>query len=153
MAKRTVGDIEKIWGHVEGVKKLSDRVVGVGPFGVGLDGLVTWVPILGTVYSVGAGGWLLYLATQARATPGTLARMAAYLGLDVATSEIPIAGDIVDFLFPGHLMAARALQKEMEATHWVEDSEAAAKAAGRHEENLAHVNAQGNLRRLVYLHD
>ena len=33
MAKRTVGDIEKIWSSVEGIKKLSDRVIGVGPIG------------------------------------------------------------------------------------------------------------------------
>ncbi|RZJ03428.1 MAG: DUF4112 domain-containing protein [Brevundimonas sp.] len=153
MAKRTVGDIEKIWGHVEGVKKLSDRVVGVGPFGIGLDGLVTWVPILGTVYSVGAGGWLLYLASQAKATPGTLARMAGYLGVDVATSEIPLVGDVVDFLFPGHLMAAKALQKEMEATHWVEANEAEARVSGDHETHLEHLKRNPKLRRIVYLHD
>ena len=35
MARRTIGDIEKIWTNVEGVKKLSDRTVGIGPFVVG----------------------------------------------------------------------------------------------------------------------
>ena len=59
MARRSVADIEKIWSNVEGVKKLSDRVIGLGPFGVGLDGLVTWIPGLGIIYSVGAGAWLL----------------------------------------------------------------------------------------------
>ena len=37
MARRTIGDIEKIWTNVEGVKKLSDRAIGIGPFGIGLD--------------------------------------------------------------------------------------------------------------------
>jgi len=62
MAKRSIGDIEKIWSNVEGIKKLSDRAVGFGPFGVGLDGLLTWIPVVGTVYSVGASGWLLRFA-------------------------------------------------------------------------------------------
>ena len=110
MARRTIGDIEKIWTHVEGVKKLSDRAVGIGPFGIGLDGLLTWVPVVGTVYSVGAAGWLLVQAARAKASPGTVARMLGYLGLDSVTTAvgevIPFAPDVVDFFFPGQLMAA-----------------------------------------------
>ena len=46
MAKRSIRDIEKIWSNVEGVKKLSDRVIGFGPFGLGLDALLTWIPVV-----------------------------------------------------------------------------------------------------------
>ena len=56
---RSIRDIEKIWSNVEGVRKLSDRAVGVGPFGIGMDGLLTWIPWVGDVYTVGAGGWLM----------------------------------------------------------------------------------------------
>ncbi|MGQ3112609.1 MAG: DUF4112 domain-containing protein, partial [Brevundimonas sp.] len=77
MAKRSIADIEKIWSNVEGVKKLSDRVVGVGPFGVGLDGLLAFVPGVGALYTVGAAGWLLNQAVKAKATPATLAQMGA----------------------------------------------------------------------------
>ena len=55
MARRSITDIEKIWSNVEGIKKLSDRVIGIGPFGIGMDGLLTWVPVVGTVYTVGTG--------------------------------------------------------------------------------------------------
>lgn len=159
MARRSVADIEKIWSNVEGVKKLSDRTVGIGPFGIGLDGLLTWIPVVGTVYSVGASGWLLLQAARARATPGTLARMIGYLGLDSATSaagEIPLVGfaaDAIDFFFPGHLLAARALQKDIESTHWVEANEGEARASGAHEGHLADMRANPKLRRIVYLHD
>ncbi len=159
MARRTIGDIEKIWSNVEGVKKLSDRAVGIGPFGIGLDGLLTWIPVVGTVYSVGAAGWLLVQAMNARATPGTVVRMLGYLGLDTATSvagEVPfvgIAGDAIDFLFPGHLMAAKALQKDIESTHWVEASEREARASGAHDRHVADMRGKPGLRRVVYLHD
>ena len=153
MARRSVADIEKIWSNVEGVKKLSDRVIGLGPFGVGLDGLVTWIPGLGIIYSVGAGAWLLVQAARARAMPGTLLRMVGYLGVDAATSEVPLAGDFVDFLFPGHLMAARALQKDIESTHWVEANEREARAGGAHEGHVADMRRNPKLRRIVYLHD
>ena len=152
MAKRSIGDIEKIWSNVEGVKKLSDRAVGIGPFGVGLDGLLTFIPIAGLVYSVGAGGWLLVQASRAKASPATMARMLAYIGLDSATSEVPVIGDAIDFLFPGHLMAAKALQKDIQSTHWVEANERDAKASGAHEGHLEAMRAAGR-RRVVYLHD
>jgi hypothetical protein len=43
--------------------------------------------------------------------------MGVYLVADSATSEVPFIGWAVDTLFPGHLMAAKALQKDIEARH------------------------------------
>ena len=153
MAKRAIRDIEKIWSNVEGVKKLSDRIIGIGPFGFGLDALLTWVPVVGTVYTVGTGGWLVLQALRAKASPATLARMAAYMAIDTATGSVPIAGDVVDTFFPGQLMAAKALQKEIERTHWVEDSEANARATGDHDLHLETLRNDKKLKRIVYLHD
>ncbi len=159
MARRSVADIEKIWSNVEGVKKLSDRVVGVGPFGVGLDGLLTWIPVVGSVYSLGASGWLLVQAVRAKATPATLARMFGYLGLDgviTLTGEVPllsIAPDLLDVVFQGHLLAAKALQKDTETTHWVEANERQARASGAHDGHVADMRLNPKLRRIVYLHD
>lgn len=153
MARRSIRDIENIWSNVEGVKKLSDRVIGIGPFGLGLDAMLTWVPVVGTAYTVGTGGWLMLQAVRAKATPATLARMGAYMAIDTATGTVPIAGDIVDTFFPGQLMAARALQKHIESTHWVEDTEANARASGDHEMHEARVQNDQTLKRIVYLHD
>jgi hypothetical protein len=156
MANRSLRDIEKIWSNVEGIKKLSDRVIGIGPFGVGMDGLLTWVPVVGTAYSVTVAGWLLLQGARAKASPATLARMAAYLGLDSATTVvgevIPFAPDVVDFFFQGHLLAAKALQKDIESTHWVEARERDARAAGDHDGHVAEMRSQKK-RRIVYLHD
>lgn len=105
------------WRNAERIKKLSDRLVGVGPFGLGIDGVLAWVPVAGPVYSVGAGALLIHEAVKAGAAPRTLARMSAYLLLDSASSGVPILGWAVDTLFPGHAMAARALQKDIEARH------------------------------------
>jgi len=159
MARRTIGDIEKIWTDVEGVKKLSDRAIGIGPFGIGLDGLLTWVPVVGTAYTLGAAGWLLIQAARVKASPATVFRMLGYLGLDsltTAVGEVPFLDfvpSVVDVLFPGHLMAAKALQKDIETTHWVEASEREARASGDHDRHVAEMRGKGGLRRVVYLHD
>jgi len=107
----------RAWRHAERIKRLSDRLVSVGPIGVGLDGVLAWVPVAGTVYSLGAGALLIAEGIAVGAKPVTLARMAAYIALDSASSVPPVVGWIVDTLFPGHLMAANALQKDIEARH------------------------------------
>lgn len=156
MARRSLRDIEKIWSNVEGIKKLSDRVIGIGPFGIGMDGLLTWVPVVGTAYSVIVAGWLMIQGLQARATPSTLFRMAGYLGLDSATTlvgeAVPFVPDLADTLFQGHLMAGKALQKDIESTHWVEANERDARASGDHAGHVNDMHSRG-LRRIVYLHD
>ena len=149
MAK-SIREIEKIWSNVEGVKKLSDRAVGVGPFGIGMDGLLTWIPWVGDVYTVGAGGWLMVQAVRAQATPGTMLKMAAYLASDTATAAVPFAGAVVDTLFPAHALAAGALQKDIEATHWVEDDEDEAKSSGAHDRHIE-AGRQAGKKRVVYV--
>jgi len=109
------------WRSAEQIKRLSDRVVGVGPVGVGLDGLLSWVPGANAVYSVAAGGFLIAAAIRAKAGPKTLAKMGAYLLADSATSAVPVVGWTIDLLFPGHLMAAKELQKDIEARHGLPD--------------------------------
>lgn len=102
------------WRRADRIRQLSDRIVGVGPWGLGIDGVLAWVPVAGTLYSVGAAGILLNEAYQAGASRRTLVKMAAYLGLDSVSSGVPLVGWAIDTLFTGHAFAARALQKDIE---------------------------------------
>ena len=153
MWARTRGDIEKIWTNVDSIKKLSDRVIGIGPIGLGLDSLLTWVPVVSPLYSFGVGGFLVIQGIRARASVPTLLRMTGYMIADTATDAVPGAGSVVDMIFPGHLMAAKALQKDIESTHWIEGTTRDARDSGAFENHLAHVRATKGLRRVVYLHD
>ena len=65
------------WRTAQRIRGLSDEMFKVGPWGVGLDGILAWIPGVGTVYSLGAGGYLLYEAAQAGASKSTLGKMAA----------------------------------------------------------------------------
>jgi hypothetical protein len=105
----------RAWLNAERIKRLSDRLIGVGPIGIGLDGVLAWVPGANLIYSLGAGGLLIAEAVQVRASAATLARMGAYIAANSAMTEVPVVGWAMDTLFPGHLMAARALQKDIEA--------------------------------------
>ena len=107
----------RAWRNAERIKRLSDDLIKIGPWGIGLDGVLAWVPGANTIYSVGAGGLLVYEAVKAGAAPWTLARMAVYLVANSAMTEVPIVGWAMDTLFRGHLMAANALQRDIEARH------------------------------------
>lgn len=107
----------RAWRSAERIKLLSDRVVGIGPFGLGIDGVIAWVPGANAVYSLGAGGLLLAEAVNAGARPATIAKMAAFLLADSASSGVPVLGWAVDTLFRGHAMAAKSLQRDIEERH------------------------------------
>ena len=109
----------RAWRNAQRIKHLSDDLIRLGPWGLGLDGVLAWIPAANTIYSVGAGGLLLYEAVKARATPWTITRMVAYLLANTATTEVPIIGWAMDTLFRGHFMAATALQKDI-AARWGE---------------------------------
>jgi len=126
-----VEDAHRAWITAEKIKRASDRLIGLGPFSVGLDGLLAWVPVAGTLYSLGAGAWLLAEASRMRAAPWTIARMSLYLGFRSLASLVPLEGWIVDFLFRGHMFAANALQKDI-ARRFGEPPAAAIEAARRH---------------------
>jgi hypothetical protein len=103
----------RAWRVAERVARLSDNLIPIGPWGIGLDGVLAWVPGANTLYSVGAGGLLIYEAVAAGASAATLVRMGLYLTANSALTEIPVVGWAMDTLFRGHLMAARALQKDI----------------------------------------
>ena len=107
----------RAWLTAEKIKTASDRLLKLGAFGVGLDGLLAFVPVAGGVYSAAAGLWLLSEAFRAEARAWTLVRMGAYVVFNTASSQVPIIGQTFDFFFRGHLMAANALQKDIAERH------------------------------------
>lgn len=113
VAPLTCEDAHRAWLAAERIKRVADRLVGLGPFSVGLDGLLAPVPLAGTAFSLAAGVWLLSEAIRARASAFTLARMLLYVGFRTFCSVVPLEGWLVDLLFRGHMMAARALQKDI----------------------------------------
>lgn len=106
--------VVKILRDCERLARLSDRIVKVGPLNLGLDSALALLPIGGGLYTIGLGGWLVYMGWKAGAEPSTLVRMAAYVGADALTAEVPLLGAAVDALFPGHILAVKALRKDIE---------------------------------------
>ncbi len=144
---RTRAEVDDARAVMKRVGDLSDNIVGVGPFGIGLDGVLAWVPIVGTAYSLGAGGLLLYEGWRAKVGPARMGAAAAIMLSRTVVGVVPIFGDILVDLVRGHRISAKLLQRGVDRTLYVEGSRAQAQADPRLREQIAAA------RRVVFLDD
>lgn len=155
MRARSHDDIDRIRASVHRTRRLSDKIIGIGPFNLGVDGLVTWIPGVGALYGLAAGGFLVVQAIRARASPTTLARMAGLLGAETVFDVfdfVPIAPSVIDMLFTGHKWAAEALMKGIDETVYYPGTRADAQGDLRFQEVLARMRSgQDPRKRVVYL--
>ncbi len=105
---------------IERIAHLSDSLIGWGPFGIGLDGMLAWVPGVGELYSIGAGAALVLQGYRARAPAGVLVAAAALVSARTLSNVFPILGGVLVDVFRGHRMAAKLLVKAIDETVYIE---------------------------------
>jgi hypothetical protein len=142
-------EISRVRSGVARISRLSDNIIGFGPFGIGLDGVLAWIPGIGDIYSVAAGGLLLLLGVRARAPIATLLGAAALIAFRSAVDVIPIVGPAVVDLFRGHKMAADMLLKAIDRTLYVEGP--ADSSNPNHAAIQERVRSRAERRRVVFL--
>ena len=156
MLARSHVDLHNTRLGIDRVKKLSDRIVGIGPVGIGLDGILGFVPGLGVFYSLIAGAMLLSAAVRARASAGTLIHMSGLLVVD-ALLDVPagtpggVISSLADTLFTGHKWSANLLLKHMDETIYIEGTRERVKDRPEYAELLARIRAGKEKRRIVFL--
>jgi hypothetical protein len=154
---RTHQEVVNARRAIERIGGLSDNIIHIGPFGLGIDGVLAWVPGLGELYSLAAGGMLILLGFRARVPLSALVQVFMAVGLRSAAGVpaaallgplYPISGAVVD-LFRAHKWSADMLARTIDETLYVE--------GGRHElqndpglaEEVALARAEGD--RIVFL--
>lgn len=113
-------DIHNIKANIEQARRTSDKLVGIGPIGIGLDGILTWIPGVGELYTLGAGAYLLTQGVKARVSGIVLWQMSALLMVDLVLGAVPAAGDIGDMLFCAHLWAGGLLKRAIDKTAYID---------------------------------
>jgi len=132
LAARTLFEINNIRAAIARVGSLSDSIVGVGPFKIGLDGILAWVPGVGTIYSLGAAGLLLIQGMRARVPFGALLQVTILLGIRTLVTTTGEAAAVLTMLpitiptelavdfFRAHKWSADILLKAIDNTVYVE---------------------------------
>ena len=107
-------ELTKIRDGVALVGRLSDSLVRFGPFRLGLDGVLSWVPGVGEIYSTAAAAFLLVQGARARVPVATLLTCAGLMALRTTVSAIPLAGPAAADLFLAHRWSARLILRAID---------------------------------------
>ena len=152
---QTPADIQQRRAMIERIGRLSDSLIRIGPWGIGLDGILAWVPGLGELYSVGAGGFLLLEGYRARVHPMVMVQAGAIIAARTFVdfgNVLPIVGigsSLIVDLFRGHRWAARMLAKAIDETIYLQGPPDPTSPA--YLDALARIRRGGDKRRVVFL--
>jgi hypothetical protein len=111
---RTDSDLRSIRSSVSLVGRLSDNIVRIGPFSLGIDGVLSWIPAVGEIYSIGAGAFILVQGVRAGVPASVLARAAFILGLRTFGDAVPFAGPLFADVFTAHKWAANMVVRAID---------------------------------------
>jgi hypothetical protein len=85
---------------------------------LGIDGILSWIPGVGEIYSGGAAAFILVQGARAAVPLPTLAAAGALLACRTAITALPLAGPVAADLFTAHRWAAalivRAIDRELD---------------------------------------
>lgn len=84
---------------IEYLEWLTERVIRIGPWSFGLDGILGLIPGLGDVAGGIVSAVIIARAARAGIPRAAVARMMANVAIDSVLGAIPIAGDLFDFLY------------------------------------------------------
>lgn len=116
----TAPELRAIRDSVALVGRLSDSLVRLGPFSLGIDGVLSWVPGLGDVYSTVAGGFIIVQGARAGVSTPVLGGAAMLLGLRTVVGAVPIAGSAFADFFTAHKWAAAMIVRAIDEKLGVE---------------------------------
>jgi len=103
-------ELESIRRSVAQVGRLSDSLMRLGPLRIGLDGVLSWIPGVGEIYSTAAGAFILVQAARARVPLSVILVCAGLMSARTAVSVIPLAGPAAADLFRAHRWSARLVE-------------------------------------------
>jgi Domain of unknown function (DUF4112) len=102
-------DLHAIRRSVDLAGRLSDSLVKLGPFRLGVDGLLDWIPGVGEAYSLAAGAFIVVQGARAGVPARTLVVAAALMAGRTAITAVPLAGPLAADLLTSHRFAARMI--------------------------------------------
>jgi hypothetical protein len=114
MSNVPVPTLLSIRHSVEAVGKLSDSLVRFGPFRLGLDGVLSWIPGVGELYSTGAAAFIIVQGVRARVPVHVLVGCAALMGSRTVVSAVPLAGPLAADLFLAHRLSAKMVVRAID---------------------------------------
>lgn len=112
---RSPDELARMRDSVAIVGRLSDSLVRFGPFRLGVDGALSWIPGLGEAYSMIAGAFIIIQGLRAGVPLHILAFCVLLMASRTTISAIPLAGPMAADLFTAHRWSARLIARAIDA--------------------------------------
>jgi hypothetical protein len=112
---RTDQDLAAIRRSVERVGRFSDGLLRIGPFRLGAEAALSWIPGVGEAYGAAAAVFLLAQGLRAGVPLTTLAVCAALMGGRTLITAIPIGGPLAADALALHGLSARMIVAAIDA--------------------------------------
>ena len=114
--------------HLQRVRKLArfmDEAIAVpgSKFRIGFDGILGLIPVVGDLFTAGAGLFIVKEASAIGVPKKILLRMMLNLGIDFLGGAIPVAGDALDFFWKANRMNLDLLEKHLKEEGLLHDEE------------------------------
>ena len=133
MAKGTIPDFEAITRtigiagtdpatvrrRVEGMERLLEGLFTIPGTNrrVGLDVILDFIPVGGSVIAAIMGSWLAWEARNLGMPRHTIVRMAGNIGIDALLGAIPFVGAVPDFFFRSNTRNLKIIKKHLDRHH------------------------------------
>ena len=102
-------DLLEIRASVDRMGRLSDNIFRIGPWSIGLDGVLSWIPAVGEIYSAGAAAFLIGQGLRAGVDIGTLVVCGALMASRTVITVIPVLGPLMSDVLTMHKWSARLI--------------------------------------------
>lgn len=100
--------------ELEQLARLLDRAVQVGPFGIGLDGVLGLIPGVGDFASGVLSAYIVVRAARDGVPRPALVRMMGNIALDSLVGVIPFGGDLFDVLYQSNTKNIRIYREALQ---------------------------------------
>ena len=88
---------------IEWLAWLMDESIRVGPWAIGLDGVIGLIPGLGDMAGATVSAFIIARAMRSGIPKSAILRMLINVALDSLVGAVPLVGDIFDFAFKSNM--------------------------------------------------
>ncbi|HUG45552.1 MAG TPA: DUF4112 domain-containing protein [Sphingomicrobium sp.] len=112
-------DPHSVRRRVETMERLLERLITVPGLNrpVGLDAILSLIPLVGTTAGAALGAYMLWEARNLEMSKWQMARMSANTGFDWLLGLVPLVGAIPDFFFRSNTRNLRIIKRHLDRKH------------------------------------
>jgi hypothetical protein len=105
--------------RIEAMEKVLERLFVVPGINrpVGLDAMLSLIPVAGDLVGTALGAWIVWEARNLGMSKWQIARMAGNVGADTLLGAIPFIGAIPDFFFRSNSRNLKIIRRHLDRHH------------------------------------